>query len=410
MDSSLTIHAIMPGALLFKAAAPAGVPLVDTPRSRLVWGLMDSAAFSVLPDDEKEAVVTSLVKSVERAEYHFQRFSELRSELDKRRLLLPGEVFWDTLTTCVHFELQAFCGAARLLVDELLYLTARRHGVPPRDAVKHPWEAHQIFSGSPPVSLAAMAEVRRMSGYKDWFQTLNTYRNAFFHHGWRHGSGHGDLHQPTSLSSAPGRNALFGPDQDSIKSKSEPCDWTWVKGTTIDDVSSTVRNGLLRILDELCTDEWGVDAPKSGRVPISEQPNIIVTLVKPVAVLAGRRMIFPMFSDVSAAKAFEPFCSQKSLELVYVPASEAVVGRRAITFSLAGLDEVAREQPFDAIVVFIDPSVAALTSATAQSTVSMPLADLLKNASVQPFSIPVEPHVKELFVWRERQEHEWGRV
>lgn len=412
MESNLSIRAIIPGALLFKAAAPPGVPLVDTPRSRQVWGLQDSSAFAGLPDEERAAVITSLVKSLERTEYHFQRYRELRSELDKRRQLLPGEVFWDTLTTCVHFELQAFCGAARLLVDELLYITARRHGVSPRDAVRTPWEANLIFSSSPPASIGIIPEVRRMSGYKDWFQTLSTYRNAFFHHGWRHGSGHGDLVQPTSLSSSPSRNALIVPDQDSIKPRSKPFDWTWVKGMTIDDVSTIVRDGLVKLLAELCADEWGIDVPKSGTVPIAEQPNIIVTLVKPVAILAGRRMVFPMFSDLATARAFEPFSSQNNLELVSAPVSEAVIGRPAITFSLSGLDETARTDPFDAIVIFIDPGSldAALTNGIAKGTISIPREDVLKAVTVQPLSIPVEPHVKELFMWRERQEHDWGRI
>lgn len=152
-------------------------------------------------------------------------------------------------------------------------------------------------------------------------------------------------------------------------------------------IKARIARDAVNLLHKLCADEWGADVPKSGTVPIPEQPDILVTLVKPVALLAGTRMIFPMFSDLRSAKAFEPFASDRALEVVSLPVSEAVVGRPAVTFTLSGLGENARSAPFESIVIFFDPASLddVLRPGTTRERLSIPLAEQPANLGASLF-------------------------
>jgi hypothetical protein len=124
-----SVVGLLPGALMLRLQTPPGVPQTDTARVRQVGCLGGAPALALIPEDERNAITESLGKTLRRGEYHYQRLVDLRRSLDTRRDGLPGEVFWDPLTEAVHFELQAFCGASRMALDELVYLIARRHGV-----------------------------------------------------------------------------------------------------------------------------------------------------------------------------------------------------------------------------------------------------------------------------------------
>lgn len=407
----LKVSAIMPGGIFFYAPFPSGVPLVDTLRSRHIWAVQDSAAFASLDADERTAVLTSLIKSVERAEYHFQRFCDLRATLDERRRASPGEVFFDTLATCVHFELQAFCGATRLIVDELIYIAARRHGASQSAATRSPWSASDLILPSTHSMAESVPELRRLRHRRDWYDTLNTYRNAFFHHGWRHGSGHADPSVLSELARAPSRNALLVPDKDSIRSRSKPFNWTWTQGTTIDDVVKIVREGLVGLVQELCLEDWCTPEPAPGNIPIAEQPNLLVTLAKPIGILSGKRFIVPIFVDKSYAESFQPFCADSGFELVTVPAARAVVGARAITFSLAGLEDSTVSREATTIEVFLNPRPTDQSwlqvMALARSEIAVK--DLIERGTIHPISVPVSGDIECGFVWQQRRKlTEWN--
>jgi hypothetical protein len=181
--------AIIPGGLMFRTPQPPGVPDFDTPRIRQVFMLRQSPTLEPIDAKERTALVDSLMGTLSRAQYHYLRFKELRAALDERRRAMPGAIMGDSLVDCLHFELQAFCGAARMTLDELVYLAARRQGQHPKQARRAPWETSDLVTKElPPV--CDVPEIRRLRERASWFATLNAYRNSAFHHGWRHGAGH----------------------------------------------------------------------------------------------------------------------------------------------------------------------------------------------------------------------------
>jgi hypothetical protein len=122
-DAEPRLVAQIPGALLFRAELPPGTPDCASDRSIQVFCAKDSPVFAGLDPEERFAVVGSVSRTVQRTEYHYLRFREIRAALDARRAPFPGEVQFDALVDALHCELQAFCGAVRTCVDEIVYLT-----------------------------------------------------------------------------------------------------------------------------------------------------------------------------------------------------------------------------------------------------------------------------------------------
>jgi hypothetical protein len=64
-----------------------------------------------------------------------------------------------------------------MLLDEVVYLVARRHGVAPKRARRSPWETSDLVT-KPLPSACDVAEIRRLRARTPWFATLNAYPNA----------------------------------------------------------------------------------------------------------------------------------------------------------------------------------------------------------------------------------------
>lgn len=181
---------------------------------------------------------------------------------------MPGDIIWDALTAPLHFEFQAFCAAARLFVEEVVYIAARCADVPHGKVTKGSWEARPLMLDDPRTETANSAEVAVLRAHAEWFRVLNGYRNAFLHHGWRHGSGHADEASISSSAHAPERNALLLPDPESVKSHTKPFQWSWSKATRIDKVMGQLREEHLQLIGELCEGCWATPVPATGSVPI----------------------------------------------------------------------------------------------------------------------------------------------
>lgn len=335
---------LMPGALMYRVEPSHGVTSSEADTTRQLRCLAQSPAFAAVPEAEREILIQSIARTAERVEYHYQRFRSQRQMLDEIRAWAPGDVFWDAAVSCMHYELQAMAGAARVIVDELLFLTARRYRPTLSAQEERSWAGATVFRDPVvPGSLTDVPEVHRLCRHRKWFDLLNAYRNMFFHRGWQHGSGHFN-EDGRRAAQLPKMNALLVPDQRSLTSRSRPYDWTWHDRTTVDEVASRIHAGLVTLLKEVCTEDWDTGVPQPGTLPDDELPNLIVTLPVPVMLTIGDTAVVPIFSSREKALVMAqrvPDLSRRTdagaHELIEVRSNADVVGSEAISLSFAGL-------------------------------------------------------------------------
>ena len=325
--------------------------------------------------------------------------------LDARRENLPGEVFWDEFVETLHHEMQAFCGAARMLLDEIVYLVARIHGVPANRARKKPWETSDLMNEPLPRECQVLemdiARVRLA-----WFQLLNAYRNSFFHHGWRHGSGHFAADDARQAATEPAANALIVPDRSSLSRRSRPHEWTYKDGTTTDDVMRLANEGLDGLVKDLCEQAWSIREPQPGTVPRQDQPNMIVGLVIPALVQVHDLVVLPFFTTTEKAEAFE-FMQATEAELVDVPVSTAVINQAAVSFSLRGLEHVPFPPGVKQIKILVDPVATdeEWKNINCVAAIELLIDEVCKDP-IKPINIPVS-NIERLFTWRRPNPRGW---
>ena len=394
---------MMPGAFMYRVESPLGIPSHETDVARQLRMLVDSKVFSAIPQDKREVLIQSVAATLARADYHFQRFLKLRARLDETRAWAPGDVFWDATVSPIHFELQAQAGAARALLDELVYLVAARHTKGGKFD-KEKWAVWRLYRRPvSPGSPTDVPEVHRMKANVAWFDMLNAYRNKFFHSGWLHGSGH-YFRSSRQIWDAPQRNALLVPDQSSLTSSSKPYDWTWNDGTTVDDVARRVHEGAEALVSELCELEWGTPMPKAGTMPKEEHPNLVIILPRPVLLMGRDAYFLPLFSTREKADALLQMlpglaarARSDQIELIETRSTTDVDGVEAIHFSTQGLSE---EPPLDCIRACVDPEPPDGDWGRIDRTlcVDMPLTELLNN-KMKFASIEMREPMT-IFVWR----------
>jgi hypothetical protein len=392
-----TLFATMPGALMYRLPYPPGVPDMHTMRGAQLDVASRSAAFATLPDGERTALFESLTRTLRRSEYHRLRYSALRACLDERRADLPGRVFWDEFVETLHYELQAFRGAARMALDEIVYLGARRSGVDPMVARERPWETAKLITSDVPPQ-CAIVEVDVLRTKRTWFGLLNAYRNSFFHNGWTHGSGHFAEDDLRSAARDPAANALLVPDLSSLSKRSKPHERTFNTCTTVDDVMRDAHGGFDEVLRELCEGPWATPEPPPGRLPRNEHPNVIVQLIKPTLFEVHDKVLIAFFSTEAAAHSFGHPGPEG--ELLTVPVAKSVVGQRAVTFSLSGFKPAGRSvAKIDAL---FDPKPEKdWRNIVCTRRVEVDIAQALASPTA-PLSIPVVEDFKRWFVWGPR--------
>lgn len=383
-----------------------GVLPTDPRRRSQFHVLTDAAALSGIPADELKAVLNSAAKTYTRGAYHEARFVTLRRELDQRRELLPGEVIWDNLIEYVHFELQAFAGACRTLLDELVYIIARRHGASRSRARQAPWHTADLCKKELPVE-CTVPEVQAIRNLESWFDTLNAFRNTFFHHGWRHGGGHFSAEDLRASTQSPASNGLLVPDRESLRGRSKPFEWTWTNRTTVDEVALQVRQGTERLLDDILGSAWGTPIPPPGTAPMHERPNVMVVLVRPAFLETPLAVFLPIFSTRELGLAFGEFSNNPAVELVDAPTSSLVIGQRAVSITLAGIEH--NEMPAGAshIEVVLDPIAdARWTQVKARLRTKIDLRELIAKGTHTPVSFPI-PQVSRVWLWKPIDARSW---
>jgi hypothetical protein len=231
---------------------------------------------------------------------------------------------------------------------------ARAHGVTPKKARKSPWETSHLMSIAALPGECQHPEILILRASLPWFQRLNAYRNS--HHGWRHGAGHFDATDPRSVAVDPGANALIVPDAESLVGRAKPSEWTYVRRDMLDRVVAELHQGLDSVLRGLCEGPWSTPEPPPGRLPRSEHPNMIVSLVTPAIYLVrGELAAVAFFTAEDKARALPP--GPADVELLHVPAVESVVGQRAVAFSLRGIDQLGLPPAIRTIKALVDPVV-----------------------------------------------------
>ncbi len=406
-----SIVGLLPGAIMFRVPAPHGTPDMDNPRAAQIFSLKGSSTLSLtgsptlahIAADELSAVVESLWTTHQKFLYHYGRFWQYAQSLADFRQCAPGEVFYDSLAAPLHFELQGLCGAARTCLDEIVYLVARRYGVPPRKATQKPWETSKLISEPLPASCNT-PEIQRLRARSTWFATLNAYRNSAHHHGWRFGGGHYDYNDRRKAAKSPAMNALLLPDVSSLVGRRKPFEWTWNSGARADSVAELVYRGLDELLFELCAVDWGMPVPPPGTAPPKQRPTAIVNLHIPAILEVGSSRIVAFFSTREGAARCDPFIQpQSKLELVEVPVSSLVTGKPAVTFCLRGLQRNSLPTDCVKIDVLIDPVPTSAdwlnieTAALGQLSVD----NIFEVGPEREFSIVVNEGVKCVYGWRE---------
>ncbi|WP_437304498.1 hypothetical protein [Sorangium sp. So ce388] len=401
------LRAVIPGGLMYQMPHPPGVPAVGHPRSAHLYTLKKAPVLKDLPRAELDALIESLAATYTRAAYHEFRFMELRRELDMRRANMPGEILFDSLVEFVHFELQAFAGASRMLLDELVYLIARRHGVPVNRAKRKPWETSDLIQ-KPRTADCDVPEIRLLASKSSWFGTLNAYRNSFFHHGWRHGGGHFSPDDIRSAAASPASNGLLVPDKSSLGSRSKPFEWTWGQRTTVDDIAKEIRTGTEDLLTNLLENLWSMPPPHPGTAPLEERPNVLIVLAKPAFVETDGAIFLPVFSSRELGLSFHHFSTHPNLELADVPVSSAVIGQKAVTVSLSGIEKNSISKSIEFIDIVLDPNPNNdWTHVETTAHARIPLRKLLDSDTVHPVSLPVH-NLDRAWVWRSAMARTWS--
>jgi len=390
---------------MVRTERPVGTPDDETDRSRQVWALKNSPVLSHLDPEERVAITGSISHTVQRAEYHYLRLRDIRDDLDQRRANLPGEARFDSLVVALHSELQGFCGAARTCVDELVYLIARRHGAAQTEARKRPWEPYDLVTKSPLPPECAVPEVAKLRVRKLWFETLNAYRNSFFHNGWRYGAGHYSKDDTSRAAQTPAMNGLLLPDRASLTTRSKPFEWSWSDRTHIDDVSREVRTGLDDLLRELCEADWATPTLAQGKAPREEHPNIVVLLPKPAVLTTNHAWFIPLFSTRELGERCEPFCKNEALELAKLAPSSLLTGEPTFAFHLNGFEKEKVPRNITEIRCVLDP----VPADPAWRVVGVTDCALLPIASVSPFwmAFPFAGYAH-LFMWQEAMLIDWS--
>jgi hypothetical protein len=399
------LRAKMPGALMFQLPRPEGLPDVDTPRTRMVRQIGGLPALGSLPEDERDGVSLSLAMTLARALYHRARFDQVIAALNQRRAQTAGFITYDIFAQYTVFEAAGVLGAVRLAIDEIIYIVARIRGASPQD-IHTAWKAENVmktgFDKRPDFDLP---EVHALRARQTWYEEMNDYRNVLHHRGWRDQfTGYFPMNSELPEALLPEHNVMLVPDRKSLEGKKRPHEWTYKDRVRIEEVVGRAIEGFELLLDAVCMTCWGAAVPAMGTMPKDQQPNLIVSLVRPALLLFGDHVLLPVFTSEDAAGRFTGFPTLDGLYLAELTPSTIYVDQPAFTFALPGLKEVVGRQANggDLILAFdptrLHPDRVNIDVAAYER---FPLAKLLAAGDLEPLSIlKGSINAERLYVWR----------
>lgn len=282
----------LPQALGFLYPPPEELPDGDL---KLAWMLrllgdppLGGCAPTVLasiPDDERDALMCSLAATVTRARYGLERFERTVRLLAERRRT-AGTLQFDTCAKSAVFEGASALAAMRSVIDEIVWIGARRTGKTPAEAAEWKLEtALRCDLSRPKTAHYDVEEVRLLRARLDWYDRLNKYRNALTHWGWRLQIG---AYFPVDDESVEARdprlNVMLVPDYTSLGRTRRAHQWTYSDRTRAETVVQQAWEGLAELVNEVGT-RWGGSIPPDGTAPPGKRPHVLILAPCPVLVL-----------------------------------------------------------------------------------------------------------------------------
>jgi len=183
-----TFHLCPPGGrdhlVGFSFPSIPGIPPVrGVLAGRFSAAALDGAGQPVqLAIEEWKANLSVICGEFRRADYHLARFNSILELLKARRRVAGGPVFGDPEPArALYCEAASYFSAVRTAVDIIVYVAARRSGA--SIAAAERWKATEAIcaAASPQPTKYDTDDIRALRGHKNWFETLNHYRNSMLH-------------------------------------------------------------------------------------------------------------------------------------------------------------------------------------------------------------------------------------
>ncbi len=297
---------------------PGVPPLVDSAARRfkaaVATGDGDAAQ---MPVDEWHASLTAIAGEFDRGDYHLRRFTEILEVLKARRAVAGGPVFGDPAPArALYCEAVGYLSAVRTAIDIIVFVAARRSGRSINSA--EDWSTTAAVCGSwTPGSQSRydVDDIRALRAHRDWYDTLNLYRNCMLHRGW-HEQAFGYFSRGDTAPEAddPQYNVMLVPDKAPLTQRARPEAWTYNDKRWLDVLIEETRSEADVVIEDLLT-VWDVPAPAPGTMPEKEQPNVFLTV--PVGrPLAGQSPpVIHVFTSKKAGRAFYSYLHKRGYDL-----------------------------------------------------------------------------------------------
>jgi hypothetical protein len=401
------LRAMSPGCLWFQLERPEGLPDVDGDRSRMLRQLRLGTGLSALTAEENDALLLSLALTLERAHYHESRFEQIIALLDRRRRETGAFLTFDLFSQYALFEASAALGALRLGVDEVVFITARLRGIDPAE-IQERWNVNDVITaGFDKRPEFDVSEVRALRSRRNWYDTLNEYRNVLLHRGWRGPfAAYVPLHSPLPESTDPKQNVMLVPDRASLSGRTRAHQWKYKQAGRLETVVRDAVRGFDDLIDDVAMNSWGGAVPAAGEMPREKTANIIVSYARPALLLLGDDVLVPVFTSRALAEKFSGYPlnrRSRELDLIEIHPTAMIRQEPAFTFGIPGLGEALADHPRTGdLVVLVDPLGIAPSVATARNTSNrVAIAELLAKREIEPLSIPqASIGTDRVFVWR----------
>jgi hypothetical protein len=267
-------------------SVPGIPPVRDVLAGRFGAAAQDGAGQpSQLTIDEWKAHLSVICGEFRRADYHLARFNSVLEVLKARRRMAGGPVFGDPEPArALYCEAASYLSAVRTAVDVIVYVAARRSGA--SIAVAERWKASEAICAAalPPPPKYDTDDIRALRRHKNWFETLNCYRNSMLHRGWHAQSfGYFDRSDAVPQANEPFHNVMLVPDLGSLKQGTRPDGWTYGEKRWLDALVREIESGTSAAMEDLLQ-VWNLPIPKPGRLSAEDHSRVFLTvpLVPPI--------------------------------------------------------------------------------------------------------------------------------
>ncbi|NTX51858.1 hypothetical protein [Myxococcus sp. CA039A] len=212
-----------------------------------------------------------------RAEYHHERFVSVLELLKTRRRLVGGPTVGDPAPArALYCEAASYLSALRTAVDIIVYVAARRTGASAANADS--WGATKLICSKPasPPKKHDTSDINALRRHKDWFETLNHYRNCMAHRGWHEQSfGYFDRSDTAPEANDPFHNVMLVPDLGPLRQGARPDKWTYRERKWLDTLVRDIESGAMAAFEDILN-VWALPDHGPGRPPPADRPTVFL--------------------------------------------------------------------------------------------------------------------------------------